>query len=753
MSDSSCLNMQRTFLLKFLCDELLNSALVHQHLEQSAEITSDLLQKLRSLYGEWRNLKSREDFMATRGAKVDVSVSSAIAEAGLKDGLSSGVAEHGKSATQTECVSVVSDELPPVEGTKVGNQPNGSKTLVFSRKKIGSAKHMSVVNNSSEFNVVNASAANSESTSVGSDKSSRQGELPREMDESGKEVHKQQKLQECKDQNIFGQLNPSDCNGIRCLSDGNSINGSEHVSSLIENELLANHVEMNTVKTELQRVEGLIAELESQLYKLSLRRELLGSDSCGQLYWLSATPSGSPRIIVERYLPSKQRRETPHQHDQFCPSSGLLKSASVVADADFRLEGSKANCPFLEHSDGATSISLPWLSFEKHSEIEELLCWLNDDPNERELKEAIGQKLRFHVPNGVDSQDQDEVVLSPSSCLSPLATKAATLLERKYGTFFVAETTDPSKKKGKKAKLIDEENPYRCECLEPIWASKSHCLSCHRTFSTNNELKEHNGGQCNPCVRANKENSRSVKGKGYEKSDVNQVDCTNKTGKFESSDARPELNSGLIKLQNREIESPFNFEEISSKFVTSDSNEELVQEIGLIGTGGIPSFVQSVSPFIDDSTLMLIPSQQEAGISGQETDATEKLVSSLGKINTAEARNGNASGHGSRGRATMKCLDQLDRRSTSDKQSSEWAMGHYCVVPQSSLRPLAGKVSHILRQLKINLLDMESALSEEALKPSKSQTERRWAWRSFVKSAETIYEVGFSLNSFWNLGQ
>jgi hypothetical protein len=63
------------------------------------------------------------------------------------------------------------------------------------------------------------------------------------------------------------------------------------------------------------------------------------------------------------------------------------------------------------------------------------------------------------------------------------------------------------------------------------------------------------------------------------------------------------------------------------------------------------------------------------------------------------------------------------------------------VVPLSSLKPLVGKVSHILKQLKINLLDMDAALPDVALRPSKAQLDRRQAWRAFVKSSATIFEV------------
>ena len=62
--------MQKILLLKFLCDEVLNSILIRQHLEQCFETSADLQQKLRVLYSELKNLKLQEDTLATTATKV-----------------------------------------------------------------------------------------------------------------------------------------------------------------------------------------------------------------------------------------------------------------------------------------------------------------------------------------------------------------------------------------------------------------------------------------------------------------------------------------------------------------------------------------------------------------------------------------------------------------------------------------------------------------------------------------------------------
>lgn len=57
------------------------------------------------------------------------------------------------------------------------------------------------------------------------------------------------------------------------------------------------------------------------------------------------------------------------------------------------------------------------------------------------------------------------------------------------------------------------------------------------------------------------------------------------------------------------------------------------------------------------------------------------------------------------------------------------------------MNPLSGKSAIILTLLKMNLLDIEAALPEGALKRAKSQQEKRGAWRAFVKSAATVLEA------------
>ncbi|XP_073316633.1 methyl-CpG-binding domain-containing protein 9-like [Primulina huaijiensis] len=76
-----------------------------------------------------------------------------------------------------------------------------------------------------------------------------------------------------------------------------------------------------------------------------------------------------------------------------------------------------------------------------------------------------------------------------------------------------------------------------------------------------------------------------------------------------------------------------------------------------------------------------------------------------------------------------------------DNNSSELGVSKSNIVHESSLRPLAGRASEVLRFLKTILVDIDDALPEDALRNSRTNQEKRRALRAFVKAAKTIYEM------------
>lgn len=759
--------LQRTFLLKFLCDELLNSAVIHQHLEHCSETSTELQQKLRSLSVEWKNLKSREESLVARAAKVDVS----LGEDGIKEGISA-VENQEKCLGQEHSLSgrsnylnVASDDLPASESARgfdelpsVSNAEHNSQNSADAevREKDG---HPAINHTNAEGNFL------PHMPSEKNDRSFRHTELP-SSNSSPHEVNREIScldLQQEDMERVVSPFQPSEQEGLCIPSEvrGNLV--TQRMSPAIANDSHTCHLELNSVRNDLSLLLDSINAVEFDLSKVSVRREFLGIDSVGGLYWASAMPGEHSRIIVDKSVSVQQGIKMAEGRDPVWKSSVLQNFAATSMNSCLPSEGSKACCPFSFEPNKAVALSSPWISYETDAEINELIGWLKPhDLKERELRESIlhWQKSRFQKYQQTGSRVQDDIPTELSAASNGekaaisngLVTRAATFLEKLYGPCFELETAEILKKRGKRARLTNDEKMYRCDCLEPIWPFRHHCFSCHRTFLTDSELEGHNDGRCTSGAAAcekGKEISDSSIVKGSLKCVINREECRGELKNVETSrSVGAELNAKLIQFQNEGLVCPYDLEEICSKFVTNDSNKDLIQAIGLIGSNGIPSFVPSLSPYLCDSAVALISPQRDVGEPGNGQEAAERLVS-VGKtgVDTAGCNSHSGSADGlevpNANRPNFRCPERRNMKPSGSH--SIVGAGRFCVVSQSSLRPLVGKVSEISRRLKINLLDMEAALPEEALRPSKAHLEKRWAWRGFVKSASTIYEVSLHL--------
>ncbi|KAK1291586.1 Methyl-CpG-binding domain-containing protein 9 [Acorus calamus] len=498
--------LERILLMKFLCHEALNSAFIREHLDQCAETLPDLQQKLRSLYAEWRNLKFQELAEKTEENSTIIQNIDAFSEAHLQRGTST--TENGFGETMLGGIGKCSGMLYLKRFSEKQHDGNAD---------------------------------------------------PSEMKLEDVQNNCRPSLRRDEYNKPNGQLQP-----IASQRDGGFASrdmllcNNEHENPRNGPSNLRTH--------DIERaLQDSIGNIESQLLKMSFRRELLGRDSYGRLYWLLSRPDERPRNP---------------------------RSDSMVGGGDAR---------------------------------------------EKELKDSILQWFRFgsqQVSNCVPEIVQlvpDSLVSEKSVTPDLLVTKALVILEKKYGSCLEPETNELPKKRGRKSKTSFEERLYRCDCLEPVWPSRYHCLSCHWTFCTSVELEGHNNGKCSSIVPSDgtKENGDYMKGKGmrYESGsgkihgDEVDVPDASKNRKFN-------LSSRLVK---HEKASPFDFGEICNKFVTNNSNMELVKEVGLIGLGGIPSFVPSVPEYFVDPTLMLHPNaeskhNQMIGLTDSWEDPTKKKV-------------------------------------------------------------------------------------------------------------------------------
>lgn len=636
---------QRSHLLTFLCDELLSSALVRQHIDQCTDRSTKLMQDLRSTFAELKTLKYKEASLEAKVAESDRSFT--VVGTDMQQSCDKYITRHYSSQSKSDFISNFSGDL-----------------FKSNRDQTNAACYTPDVASSEDLQNLSSSLAT-------------------------------------------GNSNVSSSYPIVFL------NNSKSESS-----------ELTSVRTQILQLNNLIASIYSQFLMVSMRREFLGSDSSGRLYWVLADSGTQPSLISSRNGEMQQ--------------NGHIISTSFVeaVSPPFPCElGDNKGCP-------------KWVSYNTDAEIKKLLHHLQDNnPRERELKESILQWESLVTRGNQLSESQHmegpQMTTSLGNCKNvisstSLCTMATSLLENKYGPCVALESSELSNIRKKKAKGLVQQNMHRCDCLEPIWPSRLHCNLCHRTFLTDVELDGHNDGKCSKALPASDklECLEISEGKSMI-SGLEQGGYRHKTHSVSVS--RGGLSrlssSSTIVHQNDKSVCPFDYEDICSKFVINDSNKELVKDIGLIGSNGIPMLVPSISPHISDSVAMLLP---------KETVVVEadKLSNDVQHTCLPDKTTFNSNSSNSFPSNPLQCaVKHQDQKISLHCSAPLCKVWNCCIVPEPSLRPLRGRAGYILRQLKINLLDMDAALPEEAIRPSRSKLERRWAWRSFVKSAERIYEM------------
>lgn len=688
--------MQRILLLKVLCDELLSSSLVHQHLEQCAEAIIEMQQKLRSLSSEWKNAKMRQEFLTAKLAKVEPSILKVASEPHNsshfadqmgcdqrpQEGVGDGVT-HDDETSSTAFLNTNQGKAPLETDSQPGDlHVNSGGSKIASPEKITSpGRH--------ELPVADISPHVTDNLSCEIDT----------LDKSVGRIHETHSLN----------------------SNAVELQTAHDASSQASQELQACQQDLNATSHEIQNLQLSIRSVESQLLKQSIRRDFLGNDASGRLYWGCCFPDENTRILVD---------------------GSISLQKPVQAD----LTGSRVPSPFLQAVDHGRLTLSPWTYYETEAEISELVQWLHDDdPKERDLRESIlcWKRLRF---GDVQKEKKQAQNLSSPILARGLVTKAAMSLEKRYGPCIKLET-ETLKKRGKKTKVAEREKLCRCECLEAILPSMIHCLICHKTFASDGEFEDHSESKCIPyslATEEGKEISDFSKAKESLKSDYLNVKSSAGKDVAEISNVS-ELDSGLIRYQEEESISPYHFEEICSKFVTKDSNRDLVKEIGLIGSNGIPTFLPSSSTHLNDSMLISANSNKLDG------DDSWDQVNFAGSETNIEGLNSESNmsfdrsvKHDLGGPLSKPSGLGFGFSEQKNKKSSGSGLKSCCVVPQASLKRITGKALPVFRFLKTNLLDMDVALPEEALRPSKSHPDRRRAWRIFVKSAQSIHEVWFN---------
>jgi methyl-CpG-binding domain-containing protein 9 len=674
--------MQRIDLLKFLCDEILSTALVREHLDQCLDKSGDLQQKYRSSNYELKELKYQVEIRNSCARQ-----NKWIATEHL--GNSSGLVEN-----QQPGISSVPGNLEDVEWVNIGvnlnHQADGSPTGDLNVDRPFKADND--ISSTSVIEGNKSSVITKQPSGVTTDRT----------DEGGMEGS-----QIC--EKSLGDTVITASNEESPDKNAGTSQDNREASTTRVVDPDADNNEMNILLGRISQLQDSIKTVESQLTMASLRRECLGRDSVGRLYWVITRPGKRPSLVADGSMLIPKYRD--------------ISMVSSYPQSTFYFKGWN---------------SASVVMYESDDEIKCLVEWLRDfDPKERELKDAIllWQRLLYLQPSCPHSDPRASKFSKSEPHIDLPNTKAFLTLEQKCGPLLDQDSSEVSKGRGKKAKSGSEERTYRCDCFELIWPSRYHCSTCHETYLTSTEYEEHNGGKCNRSNNSHNESKENdePKLKGT-KSDTKEKDTSYNNCSIEST-------------SNRKLETcPYDFEEICRNFVTNDSIKDTVKEIGLIGSNGVPSFVPSPAFFLEPPAL---ESQNKSydDIPKDWTSSLEECQSMSEKIE----QEGSKSGHvcpgnsgdvqGTKSNNPVSNNTSVEKAASATDKPTRLLAVNGGLIPESSLRPVIGRNSHILKQLKINLLDVEAALPEEALRSSKSQEIRRRSWRAFVKDADSISQV------------
>lgn len=672
--------------MKFLFDEALSSATIHDHIDQCASRNTELLQKLRSLTSEWKLLKSKEEMLAANTEKVNTSIgngggdldSEALAFVVGKENYMEKLSEIGSHISSSGGVMQL-ENVPNVHGqSDYSNQPSWPPSR-------------SILETNSTF---------------------RSDQIIKDPGALRHHLQYQQPLSE------HTQNDDRDPHlGLKGAS--------------LQNELpMSNQQRTSVQKNDVSRLQGSIASIESELLKGSLRKLFLGRDSNGRVYWGFSWPGTRSCIVANGSLASKKR--SPEE--------------------------------FSDIPDSST-----WMSYESPSEIEKLVGWLReDDMSERKLKESIvqWQNNEFKDSNYAEkhflNRGESSIFRRKALPADFPATKAMAALKKRFGPCL--ETIDVHTNLTPGVRL---DKMCRCECLELLWPSREHCLSCHQSFVTSEDSRKHSVEKCKTRafdLKRGQSTEDSLKRKKMKNVMPHDNFSGNMTVQNSASEGHYDGSHPVDHLNK--LECPFNFEEIKARFNTQNSLKELVKDIGLIGSGGTPSFLPIESSYLGDPALRLVPTTgnevsskkrpSDFGSwlqrSGNKPGTVDCMKNSKKSISIARSVKNDLSEGSKVARVKSVFVNEKDEGSSIKVKRPAFgvlSVSKGSIAPEASRKPLGGKASEVLRYLKINLLDMDAALPEEALRASRSDLDRRCAWRAFVKSAETIYQVSQTFHTVY----
>ncbi|KAL2609029.1 hypothetical protein R1flu_027602 [Riccia fluitans] len=579
---------------------------------------------------------------------------------------------------------------------------------------------------------------------------------------------------------------------------------------------------------------GEVEKVNTSLMLLNGRRDLLGRDDMGRVYWALCGAKTVPWLAVETVSSTNQSEGKDGQclgsSAQF-PSvdnregNNLSRKRDLSSKPDESSNGSPTDIYRIEADEvqGQQRRRSSWHIYSSEFVVDQLIGWLSLSSNkERMLKSTLLQwksllfftkgeqhagdlrrgllaspRSRGYGSTITDSQTSLPEDVQKSRIKFMPALKASSLLEWKCGQFgdpiVKQSAVSGGSKKGRKRKAQQPSELTRCDCLEPVWASRCHCMVCHTTCETEGEFQAHKTG--GGCSKAG--------GKAFDRyGDMRSGKRPSLTSKSPTSAADSQKPASTRQLPAGTDPLP----DVSKiPMVVLESLQDRVNRIGY-GPDKGPLFAPglAISPAFDPALMMVDPSPVNGG---SEADAKGILgtlaVGATSNINQVGEKllNGHIPEVTSRGENTVAfsfadhagCqtsmlgardgplpkdgveLTSKEEPNSVQSQPAASAPGHESAppgagdlpngpnettsgheghgktfrvtgkeltIPESSLRPLESDEDlNMLQQLKAKLLDIEAAVTQEMSEKARAYPRRRQAWRSMVKMAMSIYKV------------
>ncbi|KAG6552224.1 hypothetical protein Mapa_006072 [Marchantia paleacea] len=902
---------ERVFLLKWLCDQALETPKLRSHLEKSMEVALDLQQRLRTLLVERRRNADQDDarpdssrevnilpIFQSRGAnskRPDEFDEESSVQVDVVDGLSvSGLSTGAVGMSRVLQSDPTEFVWPEGHASLLGtgavrpNDPSGSlASAKLSRGEqeekdvaAGQSTHIAVF----EPMEVDCFPISALVRNIGPLKEGFEG---------GFQVCSSERIVESADLKVVGTPTVVSADRIRknaespVQSSPRIVVEPRNLTSSWDEVLEARskhpkdepfscpEIEVEVEETTLPRsssnfLDAEIEKIKTKLMLVNSRRDLLGRDDIGRMYWGLCGSKTTPWLAVEAAEANNQSQvenregltageesvipvdsnvhiplvekfkkdDVSEKQVQLsrlaAPSEGLSSHVREKEERDVLLNEAQRR-----HGD-----EVPWFVYSNGAVLDQLIDWLSPTSNqEKMLKAALLQwRSLLLVYSGAGPEQAggsreelsgrfasggygsntmgnlglaSQVVARSRRGVMPVL-KASCLLEWKFGQSsdcsVKGSATSGLSKRGRKKKMQQSSKIIRCECLEPIWASRCHCSTCHTTYERDLEFQAHTtGGSCsNAGAKAFEQGDlRSGKKSGHSTKSLTST-------KVLKSAVPQQLSVGII-LPPDVSKMPM---------VIRESMRERINRIGCIADKG-PIFTPglAISPAFDPALMMVDTSRESMLLMAGESVSAEGILGTIAVGATSCMSHGEVENsltgyrilisssedlpgpliEASEGSEAAKATDHVNGRNMAPTTGSvvqehagplasdvkglttneDVQMNHIqpavsasslgrtlsgahalpyesngnlsrykaysrnfkvtgkqLTIPEASLRPLEAEEDlDILQQLKMKLLDIEAAVTQDMSESARGYSRRRQAWRSLLKFAKSIYTM------------